>query len=228
MSSIKVCLLFNLSESQRNLMLKRLLAVFLVLFLVAAVPYVRAETNPRDTVLLIKSKTGTLGSGVVFAPGKMVTAAHVAEVTEYVVYKGYKVPFTILFIDKRQDIAIIEVVGIECPCSPLSFDTPKVDEPVIKYGYALYPTTLMLNRTDGRFQGIITMEEGQQWMLVTTPAAPGDSGGGVFVKHGNRYLLVGILSALAATDQTGVDVLVYHLALAIPISMLPKEYNANF
>src|SRR5258706_9753975 len=95
--------------------------------------------SPRDTVVLLKGPHA-LCSAVVIQPGRLLTAAHCMDVTTYVEYKGQKVPYTQRKVDVRQDLAFIEAVGVECPCSPILFESPKQDETIYKYGYALFPS----------------------------------------------------------------------------------------
>jgi len=175
--------------------------------------------SPRDTVVLIKSKTGSLGSGVVIAPGKIITAFHVVGVTDFVEYKGHQVPFTVLYGDSKQDYAIIQAIGVECPCARLSFKRPAIDEELVKIGFGLFPSVQVQNRTDGRFMGLAKQDE-QRWMIVTSPVAPGDSGGGIFVKHWGIYYLVGIVSAVSIANPMGFPDMVNHLGLAVPIEVL--------
>ena|SRR5258708_3291814 len=199
-------------------MLRKLLYV-LVALLLAACSFPSLPVNPRDTVVLIKGNHA-LCSAVIVGPGRLLTAAHCMDVTSYVVYHGIKVPYTKKYVNEKQDLAFIEAVGVECPCSPILFEQPKVDEIVYKYGYALYPSVLMLNRTVGEYQGQIEMVEGQKWMFHTAPAAPGDSGGGVFVKRFGVYYLVGITSTIANLEEIMIPQLVFHMGLAVPMSTL--------
>lgn len=196
--------------------------LFLIITLVGSIPFLYPTDNPRDSLYILRSKQGSLCSSVLFAPGRLFTANHCLGVTDFVEYKTKHIPYTVLWKDEKQDIAIIQAIGVECPCAKLKFDALVLDEPLYKYGYGLYPTIGVMNVTIGNYMGLFLKDEATV-LITTSPIAPGDSGGGIFVKRWGTYYLVAIVSAVAVTAPFGIPQLIPHLGIAIPISILHQE-----
>jgi S1-C subfamily serine protease len=184
-------------------MRKALLSLFLALGLLVTPAIADSPFNyPRaETVSLDAGGNGNC-SGVVIEPGWVLTAAHCTNA-----YEGWTITgkpdvqsFTVLSNQDTVDLGLLQFSdGVACPCVKLAEFEAQPDEPVIIVGFPLGITQVV---TEGRAQGIVenvhleamwmTMDLGRRLVLTAT-AAPGNSGGGVFVKRDNQWQLVGIL-----------------------------------
>jgi S1-C subfamily serine protease len=108
----------------------------------------------------------------------------------------------------KKDLAILEVKS-GCPCVPLG-DLPKVDGEVALIGFP-YSTGFQGLQvqvlTLGRLQGY---SPGLDRIVTTSPAAPGNSGGGLFTHKDGQWFLIGILVQGAGIGGPT------HLSLSVP------------
>lgn len=180
--------------------------------------YPRAETVSLDA-----NGNGNC-SGVVLEPGWVLTAAHCANAYEGWLITGKDNPSETILVNKEGtvDLAVLQFnEGVNCPCIKLAEYDALPDEPVIVVGFPLAITEVV---TEGRSMGVVdnvklesmwmTMNLGKRLVLTAT-AAPGNSGGGVFVKRDNEWQLVGIL-----VEGAG------NLTFAVPLSDI-KEFLKN-
>jgi S1-C subfamily serine protease len=168
---------------------------------------VHASESPRSmTVQVVQAGVGSVsGSGTVIAPGEVLTAAHVvSRPGTFLVRKGDKqYPATVEKTDGKNDLALLKVDGIECPCPDIAEKSPATDSDVSAIGYPVDMGTQI--RTEGKVQGF----DKQGFLIVTAQVAPGNSGGGAFV--GSKF--VGVVSHTYGMGQTYI----YHLvAVASP------------
>jgi len=157
-------------------------------------PYDRYQyfyTAVKTVRMLELDNDGGAASGVVIAPGRMLTAAHL-----FGGYDAWKVndgdvkrTFTIEYIDPLTDVAVLSVPGIKCPCAPLARDTADQFSEVFILGYPLGARNPVL--TDGRWQGQAT----DYADLVTAPATYGNSGGPVFILEDGMAKVIGLVSS---------------------------------
>jgi S1-C subfamily serine protease len=129
-------------------------------------------------------------SGALVARNVVLTAAHC--VGKEMTFRGK--PVLVLKSDPKMDLALLEA-EIDCPCAPIG---PRVDldEPVVVIGFPYYGAGEgEMDRqivTHGEVQGATPSGK----TMVSALASPGNSGGGVFVRRGHEWHLVGIVSAI--------------------------------
>ena len=143
-------------------------------------------------------------SAVVVAPGRAVTAAHCAPHAAFV----EDVAVSIVTVMRTQDIAVLTVPGLECPCAPMEFTPPAKGEKVVVIGRRQYTTAVRMTKPGrvvgtGLHRDVFPREPriGDTWPVFLTntwtwftPALTenGDSGGGTFAvrKDGLHYVAV--------------------------------------
>lgn len=161
------------------------------------------------------------GSGIVIAPGVVLTAGHVAVHPGLAIdgqpVGGLPVGNT-KAVDQDHDLGLLvypaNIAG--CPCAALADHEAEVDERVIVVGYPYGISSPIV--TEGRSQGVISLPDGEVRLIVTAPVAPGNSGGGVYVFRDGAWQLVGVL--VASTPQGAVSIV-------IPLSEIKKFLAAN-
>lgn len=141
---------------------------------------------PRTTVYALEGDEVT-GSGVMIAPGKMLTAAHVtlADKTLKVWFNGKQIPMKVIKQNEDLDLALIKV-DIPCPCATIAAHDPVQDQEVIAIGYPYYNMIHAQILTHGNVQG-----PRENTILAMIAVYPGNSGGGLFTMDGE---LAGITS----------------------------------
>lgn len=146
------------------------------------------------------------GSGVIIAPGYVLTAAHVVGVQQ----PGEQI--TVLARGKRPgvqvdliriatavgtDLALLYSPAIQCPCASIAQTNPEVDQLIYQVGFPLNSLYSVQYLTTGTIQAIMN-----RGMFATTNTAPGSSGGGQFVRsEDGRYELVGIVSSIVTMGK---------------------------
>ena len=203
-------------------MKKLLLAIFAAVVLIgcASIPN-QTSYSPRSEVHKLANGGGS-GSGVVIAPGYVLTAAHVAvEPGLMIAGHGKDTGVVAAAGQGTLDLALLAYpkATASCPCAKLADNDAVVDEPVIVVGY---PYGIAQVVTRGESQGVrnikVPDETGLSYtaehrLVITAPAAPGNSGGGVFAYRDGKWQLVGILTEAASQGN---------LSLAIPVSDIKK------
>jgi hypothetical protein len=135
-----------------------------------------------------KGSVNTLGSGVVIAPGRVITNRHVIEdgLNFKVEHDGETWPARLIKVDSDHDLAELSAEGLKVPAvQARDSSTLAVGETVYAIGA---PEGLELTISEGLISGLRDFENGR---VVQTSAAisPGSSGGGLFDGGGR---LVGI------------------------------------
>lgn len=161
----------------------------------------------RQTTVKVHNVAGN-GSGVIVAPRRVLTAAHVADQPDLIV-KGAKTK--VLKLDKTTDLALMEA-EVDCPCITLG-NTVDLDDELVAVGYPVnqYVKTQIL--TSGRAQSRIPNE---YRLFTTVPIAGGNSGGGLYKDH----KLVGIM-------VEGVSIGDQMLPISIPINYLSRAVDID-
>lgn len=164
-------------------------------------------------VVLIDAQTPSgsrQGSGFVVDPsGRILTNNHVIRDARSVrlklasgdVYDGA----TILAVDERRDIAVLQIPGFDLPALSLgNSDSVHIGTPVVLIGS---PLRLENTVTTGIISGRRQEPEGFQLLQISAPASQGSSGGPVLSLDGR---VVGIASSQMPTGQ--------NLNFAVPIN----------
>lgn len=149
-----------------------------------------AIAEARATVVMLRGQSGAC-SGVVVAPGVLLTAKHCIENDPLLAVErdGKTLGVREWLAVPDTDLAIGQVPSLACPCArvaPAAATTP--DEPAIAIGF---PYAMTQIATRGAVQPRI---RDNPHLVTSTPVAVGASGGGVFVLRGGRPALVGIIS----------------------------------
>ena len=161
----------------------------------------------REVVAKFTSETapGMNSSAVVVAPEIALTAGHCADIPspQLELENGLLLPAESVYALKDRDLAVMIVPGLECPCAFIDYDHPALKDEI---AYAVgYPFNLIQILTTGYIQGR-DIEDSSEYLLSTTPLAPGNSGGGLFVVRDGYAYLVGITVAYAGTNHIGASV----------------------
>ena len=174
--------------------MKTLLAGLLALVLVGSTPIIPADHgNPReDTTRVVHQMTDEVTrsscSVVMIAPQEALTARHCMGMESPVVtINGRQYPVTFAYGNPAIDLALLIIPDAPCPCAKPSTKAAKEADQVMLVGY---PYGLAKVVTYGEFQGRVVIQA-IEYGLITAPARPGNSGGGVFNAKGE---LLGIVS----------------------------------
>jgi tetratricopeptide (TPR) repeat protein len=130
-----------------------------------------------------KGSVTAFGSGVVIAPGRVVTNRHVIEdgASFRVEHGGKKWPAKLVRVDPDHDLAELSVAGLDAPAVHVrDSSTLAVGEKVYAIGA---PEGLELTISEGLISGLRDFDKGR---VIQTSAAisPGSSGGGLFDAEG--------------------------------------------
>lgn len=162
-----------------------------------AYQHLKAMHEASQSVVLLESPEG-VGSGVMIAPGRMLTSAHVitsGDLDDWKVWRNgveHKV-YEIEWVNEDVDVAVVGVI-LDCPCAEMIKGDPRPLQPTFTIGYPGNHVIPVV--TEGRWQG----KDDKYIDLVTSSAAPGNSGGGLFVKQNGKPRLAGIVKQLTGTD----------------------------
>ncbi len=170
-----------------------------------------AETLRRSTVEVTSG--GSVGAGGVWAPGWIVTSAHVVRHPGVVVRlpDGRCASALVAAGDGETDLAVLRVPDLGCPV-PVSArsDTPRVGSLVVAVGHPF-------GRRGALTTGIVhavgpIAKDGRPWIQADLRLAPGNSGGPLADARGHLV---------------GLNTMVFGgLALAIPVSEVRRFARA--
>lgn len=152
-------------------------------------------------------------SGVMIAPMRLMTAAHCVKAPFTVGVE--RMPGKVLRKDEGLDVALVAVAA-QCPCTPLAASPAELDEPVLAIGYPMNNYVFVQMATEGRAQGEAFHKSlNGPRLRLSVPIAPGNSGGGIFVRRGGEWQLAGILTTGTMWSDGGFSrALVPHLSAA--------------
>jgi len=173
----------------------------------------RLAAKATDAVVLLDVETGDgsrQGSGFIVDPGGMIiTNHHVIEGARRIQVKlasgDVFERVSIMGIDERRDIAVLEIPGYGLPTIPLgNSDSVRVGSPVIVIGS---PLGLENTVSTGIVSARRDEPDGYQLLQMSAPASQGSSGGAVIAQSGR---VVGI-SVSQMTDGQNLN-------FAVPIN----------
>ena len=149
-----------------------------------------ARSTARITVYDISGRAVGLGSGVVIAPGTVITNCHVAMAGGSLNVKvgAEQFPASVEIADEEYDLCRLSVSGLSAPPVTIgSATTLKTGQKVYAIGS---PQGLELTISDGIVSGMRDLPQGRV-IQTTAPISPGSSGGPLFDAYGR---LVGIMT----------------------------------
>jgi len=167
-------------------------------------------------------ESGWFGSGVVIAPGQVVTNCHIIEGADVVLLKRgeYSTIGFVRYTDPGRDLCQLgatDPAGFEKAVTRLDVvSSLRVGEKVYAIGA---PQGLELTLSDGLIASLRKLPSGETIIQTSAPISKGSSGGGLFDSNGR---LIGITSYFARMGQ--------NLNFAIPaswISELPERHKAR-
>lgn len=146
----------------------------------------------------------SIGSGVMVAPGKLVTNCHVTKNASsiQVIKSGLRWKAVKQQSDVEHDLCLLTVPGANTPVAKLENGKLKVGQQVFAVGYigGLGP-----HLSSGQVRALYEYDGGKV-IQSTTPFRSGASGGGLFDEQGR---LVGVVTFMSRLDQT------YHFSLPV-------------
>lgn len=157
----------------------------------------------------------SLGSGVVIAPGQIVTNCHVS--ADYYIlhvrYHGQVYDARHRYIDRGHDLCQIEAPGLEAPAVIIgSVESVGVGDRVVALGA---PQGLELTLSEGVISSLRD-EAGSKLLQTSAAISPGSSGGGLFDRYGR---LIGITTFQLITGQ--------NLNFAVPADWIGQLESRN-
>jgi len=171
--------------------------------------------------IVIEDSFGTLlgtGSGVIVKDSVVVTANHVATVLPeqgkmYVEFNDQRFEALIVKQDWDNDLALLNVKYLHCPCAKVASTLPQIDRPVYTVGFPMFQFIKTQMVTLGNYQG----DSGEK-LIVSSPVAPGNSGGGSFYKNSRgTYVLFGIVTDIIMLPFGYGGTLITHTVMAAPL-----------
>jgi hypothetical protein len=181
--------------------MKKLLFRLLLSLSLAFSPVLMAEefsySLPRQVVQMLTGPFSSC-SAVTVAPERALTAAHCESAVGTLNGKAVEILRTM----PEHDLMLLKVPGLECPCIPIG-DIPALDSDVVATGYA---SGLHQVVTKGSYQGRFNsplVPDAEGFLVFTSPAEGGFSGGGIFQKQAGKWKLVAIVSAGTKTFTSG-------------------------
>ncbi len=156
-------------------------------------------TTPDSTVLSaivrIAGDDGSTGSGVVIAPDRVLTAAHVLSETNtaYIGYNGEFREARMLLIDEENDLALLDAPTGSLPPLRIGTRDMQIDDKVWAIGY---PRAGALTMTPGRLES----DDGNT-LHTSAEIDSGDSGGGLIGCQQGSHVLAGMLRGFGAVKR---------------------------
>lgn len=158
---------------------------------------------------------GGHGTGIVIAPGKILTAKHVVfdePKIEVEFADGTKRPATVLWMaDGETDAATIAVDTAGITPATVDCRAPRLGESVVSYGH---PLSMRNVATFGR----ISNTEEPDGILMDLAIAPGNSGGGIWSADGK---LIGIAVAIATMPAHPMLPIAIPMGISVMQSLTP-------
>ncbi len=168
----------------------------------------------RDSVLVVSSEDGTVGSGVVVAPNRVLTAAHAVRSGGSLQAKvrGEQVKAHPLSFDIEKDLALLVLNTSDLPVLDLMSRDLAPGENIWVAGH---PRGGARQFSFGQVVGL--------WhdaLRVTALVEQGQSGGALLGCEGEQVLLGGTLSGYGVLERDGLSLRLPEFSLAVPMAQL--------
>ncbi|HFC53531.1 MAG TPA: serine protease [Gammaproteobacteria bacterium] len=155
------------------------------------------DSTVLSSIVRIAGDDGSAGSGVVIAPNRVLTAAHVLNEAK-TAYVGYNETFKearMLLIDDENDLALLEVPTDDLPSLQPGTRDLRANDRVWAVGY---PRAGDLTMTPG----VLERDDGST-LHTSAEIDSGDSGGGLIGCQEGHHILAGMLRGYGAIKQDG-------------------------
>ena len=153
------------------------------------------DDKTLEAILPVATDSGSHASGVVFAPNRVLTAAHAVEGGNRFfvrVSQGFR-NAELLLIDHHNDLAVLAVDTQQIRPLLLSAEEPRAREPVWAVGFP---------RAQGKTTSSGVFQRNRHGALHTSaPIDSGQSGGGLLTCEAGAYRLTGMLRGYGAYLQ---------------------------
>lgn len=159
---------------------------------VAAPECVWPDDKTLEAILPVATDHGSHASGVVFAPNRVLTAAHAVDgASQYFVRveNGFRIA-SLLLIDRQHDLAVLSVDTRNITPVPLSVGQPSQSQTVWAVGF---PKAQGKTTSSGVFQ-----RNRSGALHTSAPIDSGQSGGGLLTCERGAYHLTGMLRGYGA------------------------------
>ena len=210
-------------------LIKRLASFLLAAYVVVAgFNYVTTKDVPQETTYIIQTEDGRgNGSGVLIAPGVLLTAAHVASVNSfvplYVKYEGILHKVKVKSIDHISDLALLEVEGLNDKTAAIASSVPSIGSNVVATGYPMNKNIQAQLTTEGKVLGVV-----EDRLMSSAPILPGNSGGGLFQRNWLfKYELVGITVSVPMIPIGWSGIPAFHINNAVATHYIWRYLHDN-
>jgi serine protease Do len=165
----------------------------------------RLAESIRQIVLQVRGNGGSLGSGFVVAPGKVITNAHVLRGSEIRVetWEGDTLSASVAKLNRSRDLALLSAAALKASAVPLG------DSRNLRAGTPVFAIGNPLGFVGAVSSGVIHSLNLPRWVCADVRLAPGNSGGPLANFSGQ---IVGINTMVVAGG----------LALAVPSHAVEK------
>ncbi len=152
------------------------------------------EQDALESVVRVMSDDGSHASGVVVAPGRVLTAAHALDerFQSYVLIHGERNVAHIMSIDRAKDLAVLQVNTGHIKPIEIGHDNLNASAKVWAVGF---PRAESKTTSSGSFK-VKAATDGA--LHTTAPIDSGQSGGGLISCEEGRHVLAGMLRGFAA------------------------------
>ncbi len=195
---------------------------------VALEDFFKSRENKKRSVGIVEYKPISTGSGYMVKGGYVITAFHVVDGSKriFVDFEGTFYEAKVAASSKPLDVAILKVLKIDGGVPLYISNNPRIGEEVFSLGY---PNTQLqgssIKYTSGDISSLSGMRDDENFMQISVPLQPGNSGGPLFDLRGNFLgIVVSRLSDSYSLRQSGyVPQNVNYASKAKNLSQLFKE-----
>jgi len=170
------------------------------------------DHETQQSIIPVAADDGSYASGIVIAPNKVLTAAHVIASSNHAfVAVDYDfMPARILQIDEEKDLAVMEVDTGSITPIILSHSEPYLNEPVWAIGY---PNARSNTTSVGRFKN-----KRNGVFHTSAHIDAGGSGGGLIHCVDGQFVLAGMLRGYGAYVTGGSTIKIQNHSVSVTVS----------